>query len=69
MIPRPAALATALATATAQDWRWMETHDGAQYATLALPTITITIAAPPSASPEDVVVQARAALSAPEVKP
>lgn len=54
--------AAALATATAKDWRWMETHDGTQYATLRLPSgFVITVTAPPSASPDEVVRQAQEA--------
>ena len=64
MTPRAAALATALATTTAQDWRWMETHDGAQYATLRLPSgATITVTAPAHTSAETVAQQAREAIA------
>lgn len=63
MTPRAAALATALATTTAKDWRWMETHDGAQYAALRLPSgVVVTVTAPAHASPDDVARQVRAAL-------
>lgn len=64
MIPQAAALASALAAATTQDWRWMETADGTQYASLTLPSgVTVTVTAPRFASPEAAVGQARAALT------
>lgn len=63
MTPRAAALATALATATAQDWRWMETHDGTQYATLRLPCgAAVTVTAPAHTAAETVAQQACHAL-------
>jgi hypothetical protein len=69
MTPRAAALATALATTTGQDWRWMETHDGAQYATLRLPCgAAVVVTAPAHTAAETVAQQARDAL-APKATP
>lgn len=69
MTPRAAALATALATATAQDWRWMECSDGTQYATLRLPSgVVVTVTAPAHTAAETVAQQARDAL-APKATP
>lgn len=65
MTPPAAALATALAAATGQDWRWMECEDGVQYAALSLPSgVTVTITAPRFTAPAEVVAQAGAAVAA-----
>lgn len=66
MIPPAAALATALAASTAQDWRWMECEDGVQYARLTLPDgVTVTVTAPRFASAAEVIAQVRGAVAAP----
>lgn len=63
MIPPAAALASALATATAQDWRWMECEGGTQYASLRLPCgAVVVVTAPPHTKPADAVAQVRGAI-------
>lgn len=64
MIPPAAALATALAASTAQDWRWMECEDGVQYATLRLPCgAAVTVTAPAHTAAETVAQQAQEAIA------